>query len=447
MEFVKTKTDTIIMPWLKAVSLILALSLYSSHIFAGPPAPFGSNSCPTNFVCKVNTVSDGMVQRMLTDNLGTIYFQVTIIDEGSERDGSFAYESFINASKGNTLTGVSAKLDISQTWGTSHIDYSTILNMGWASTDGPAIDISMIHTWVNFYDSFSYLQTQNTLGQMTGYSYELFQSMNSSQNFALRRMAGDFVSSAGSVTLEGSMGAGGPGGGGIAGIGPGGGMGPPTGGRATGVTVTPGTTTMPSGTTIPSGTTTDVIAPGTPGVVAGMPGVIIGGVKKPTARLNSAGASYAGTISSQSSFITDAAGYGSGGVIAGAEIGDPQTGAPDTAVGADANQGFLDSFGQRVGSNTLSISLPDNNTSNNESTGTNVGGSGTGEIISDGVASGPDSGVFAGGEGANGTVSWNIGDEVQVIWIGLGGIDLLDAYQKYDNLTTEQTATGYISTP
>ena len=359
---------------LKSLASILAFSLFSPAVISAPPVAFGSSGCPSGFVCEDNVVSNGMVQRMLTDGAGATYFRVTINDGITNDGGSFFYDAFTNASNGNTQGGISARLDIRQT-GVENMDYSTILNVGWANDGSPAIDISQAITDRyqdgDFDYSFKYKQTQNVQGGMTGYYYEIFERVTNSSGtgsddihtFVLRRAAGDFVQS-GSVTLEASGGGGMDGGG--------------------------------------------------------------GGMMKATVdSVTSSGISSAATTSLQDTFVPDSGGYGTDGYTTGT-IGDPQTPtgpAADTLYGEDANAQFIDTSPDGTDSET--VNLAESNTMNSVYTN-NIGA-----IISDGIASGdaaPTSEIFVdtgsgggmggGGGPGGGTVSWNTGDEIQVLWIG-----------------------------
>ena len=417
MKFDNTKTNIALAFPLKSFASFLAFSLFSPSVFSAPPVAFGSSSCPSGFTCEDSVVSNGMVQQMLTDGGGSTYFRVTINDGVTNNGGSFFYDSFTNGSDGNTQGGISAKLDIRQT-GVENMNYSTILNMGWANDSNPAVDISQTITdryqGGDFDYSFKYKQTQDNQGRMTGYYYDIYERVTNSSGtggsvvhtFVLRRAAGDFVSR-GSVSLASSAGGGGMDGGG--GGGGGGGM-----------------------------------------------------MKAAIDSVTSSGTSSAATVSLQDTFVPDSGGYGTDGYSAGT-IGDPQTAtgpATGTLYGEEANAQFIDSIGVAPdGVDTETLSEAQSNTLNGVYTN-NIGSS-NGDIVSDGNASGPAAptsevyvstgggggGSMGGGGPGGGTVSWNTGDEIQVLWIGQtcpncnsGGGMMMGSpspfsFQQYENLS------------
>ena len=380
--------------------------LYSSYSFAAPPVAFFSTACPSGYVCETSIVSDGMTQRKLTDSNGNLFFQVTIVDGTANNGGLFEYDSFINGSNGNTLGGISAKLDITET-GLNNLNYSTVLNLGWANDGSTAVGFSQTVTendqGVFFEQSFDYQQNQTTQGGVTGYYYDLFQRITDTSslyndsiqngeyihNFVLRRASGDFVSS-GSVSLGGGM----------------------------------------RGKTV------------------------LGSV-------SSNGTSSAATTTYQNAFVPDSAGYGTDGVSTGT-IGDAQTAPPDgTVFGQEDNPTFPDPFNGSQSNTLITTNVGDYSTSNRVNT-SNTGLS-TGNITSNGVASGADaptsevnvasgssSGMGGGGTDVpGGTVSWNTGDEVQVLWIGqscigcsisTGNTTPAFSFQQYENLSNGDIA-------
>jgi len=430
----------------------LALLLFSPQGNAGPPVAFGSGGCPAGFSCEVNVSSQGMEQRVLTDNNGTQYIQVTVQDGAVNNGGRLDYESFVNGSNGNVQGGVSAKLDINQT-GQFNMDYSTILNLGWANTNGSAIEID--HTnrdsgnGIDFEQNFNYLQNQDNQGRATGYYYGIrekvvgsgYNSGGGTQTFVLRRAGGDFVRS-GSASLSGAndmgMMDGGGGGGGM------------TGGTTTGDT-TGGTTT---GDTTTSG--------------GGGGG---GGMRR---KASIGGRALTGTNSYQNATTAIYDSFGNDGTDSGVNAsgatgreGDPQTlPAANTVYGPDANSSV---FAGMTPDNNDTISSTDNQNMASINTDTiNIGNS-NGEINSNGNASGPaapttainvptgDAGGMGGGGGLpGGTVSWNTGQEVQVIWIGQscagcvvsggmmggmqGGGSGVFSFQQYDNISSGASA-------
>ena len=389
--------------------------LYSSSSLAAPPVAFFSNGCPNGYVCETNVVSDGMTQRKLIDSNGNMFFQVTIVDGAANNGGLFEYDSFVNGSNGNTLGGISAKLDITET-GLNNLNYSTVLNLGWANDGSAAVGFSQTVTdnyqGVGFEQSFDYEQNQTTQGGITGYKYDLFQRVVDSSilndsnrggedihTFVLRRASGDFVSS-GSASLGGG------------------------GGRR---------------------------------------------MKAVLGSVSSSGTSSAATTTYQNAFVPDPAGYGTDGTSTGT-IGDAQT-APGsgTVFGQEANPTFPDPFNGSQSNTLITTTVGDYNTSNRVNT-SNTGLS-TGDITSNGVASGADAptsevyvatgssrGMGMGGGGGTdipgGTVRWNTGDEVQVLWIGqscpgctVSGMGMMGggssgsfSFQQYENLTNGDIA-------
>jgi len=408
----------------------LVLLFCSTQTFAGPPVSFGSGGCPSGFSCEVNVSSQGMEQRVLTDNNGTQYIQVTVQDGSVSSEGRFDYESFVNGSNGNTQGGVSAKLDIRQT-GQFDLDYSTILNLGWANTSGSAIEINQTNkdsgSGIDFEQNFNYLQNQDSRGRATGYYYGIrekvvgsgYDSGGGTQTFVLRRAGGDFVRS-GSASLGGTGGGGGMTGGG------GGGM---TGGGGGG-----------------------------------------GGMRKASI----GGRAVTGTNSYQNATTAVYDSFGDDGTSSGVNAsgatgaeGDPQTlPASDTVYGPDANTSVF--TGMTPDNNDTNLATDNQNMASISTETMNFGNS-NGEINSDGNASGAaaptsainvptgDAGGMMGDTGgpSGGTVSWNTGNEVQVIWIGQscsgcaisggmmgGGGGGNFSFQQYDNITSGASATS-----
>ena len=407
--------------------LFFAVSMYSTFIFAAPPIPFDrwnsgtrgtiTATCPTGYTCNDNVTSDNMLQRIVINNsTGETYVQVILASGAVNDTGRLLYESFTNAS-GNTASGISSKMLINQT-GVEDMDYSVELNLGWANnTANPAIDFTQTvkdtyNSGVTLDYTFDYQQNQNTNGRATGYKYGIRQNvrnsaaLNGSGNndvwtFVLRRAGGDFVS-AGSASLPSAAGMGGMGGGG----GGGGGM-------------------MAAGTNTTAGT-------GTTGRA-----------------LNNGNVSTA-------AFTPPADGYG---------LNTPNIGFPEDTVIGPGTSNDPPMVGVLPGSR---YNFVDNNTVNQNnvllSTQSGLGGG----IVSNGVASGPDipagpvdvptgspMGMGMGGGPSGGTVAWNTGNEVQVIWIGQscascviggmgGGMGMGGngdfSFQSYENLTTGSTA-------
>jgi len=409
--------------------MFFAVCLYASLINAAPPIAFdrwsaGTNGtitapCPAGYTCNENVTSDNMMQRILINNSnGSTYIQVLIADGVVRDTGRLVYESFTNATDG-AASGISSKMQINQT-GVENLDYSVLLNLGWANDPrAPAIDFSQ--TVTDTYDrgvaldyTFDYQQNQNARGTATGYKYGIRQNvrnsaaLNGSGNndvwtFVLRRAGGDFVR-AGSASLPGA--GGGMGGGG------GGGMG---------------------AALAAAGTTAD----GT------------GGTNTAAATSNQSGGSVSGTA-----FTMPADGYG---------LNTPNIGFPEDTIIGPGTENAPPMVGNLPGSvynesNTNTIN--DNYTNLSSRAGASSG------IVSNGSASGPaipagridvptgsTNGMGMGGGPGGGTVAWNTGNEVQVIWIGqncascvlsgmggMGGGSGAFAFQSYENLNTGATA-------
>ena len=389
---------------------MLIATLLSPQVFSAPPIAFGSTNCPAGFVCEDSVVSDGMLQRKIIDNSGSTFYHVSISDGVINNGGRFTYDSYVNATDGSTNGGISSRLDILET-GEFNLDYTTILNLGWANDGNSAVDFSQTVTdnyqGVGFDYTFDYQQTQSVQGTATGFYYGIYQRLVDAalltgnndggqdiSTFVLRRAAGEFVSS-GSVSLGG-------GGGGMGGGGGGGGGG-------------------------------------------GMGKAVLGSV-------SSNGVSSAATATLQNTFVPDASGYGTDGISSGV-IGDAQTEpGPGAEYGTSTNPTFTGD------PNGLTVSLNESNVDNYVNTTSRS----TGNTTSDGFASGPaapttevfvatgsESGMMDSGGPGGGTVSWNTGDEIQVLWIGQycpgcrssgGGGGGSFSFQQYENLTTGSAA-------
>ena len=235
--------------------LIAILYFFTSFSYAAPPIPFDgwSNSrgvisarCPTGYSCKVNVNEDGVLQRVLTDRgTGRKYMQLVIANGEVNGDGQTVIENFVDGNTENR-SGIALKQVITQR-GTQNLDYSVILNTGWADTpNNPTVEISQSITdttpeGVGFDYSFDYRANIGPADAITGYYFGIRQDVTNSGNlngsngggtdthaFVLRRAAGDMNTSAGSATLAApagmGMGGGVVGGGGAAGGGGGGGM-------------------------------------------------------------------------------------------------------------------------------------------------------------------------------------------------------------------------------
>ena len=415
-------------------ALLFSTFAHISH--AAPPIPFDrwssstngtiSASCPAGFSCEENVSSDDMLQRVITSNRdGQTYIQVLLASGVVNNGGRLIYESFTNAND-NTDSGISSKMLINQT-GAETLDYNVQLNLGWANSAGaPAIDFSQrvqdTHTnGVTLDYSFDYQQNQTNTGTATGYKYGIRQTvrnsaaLNGSGNgdiwtFVLRRAGGNFVNT-GSGSLPGSAG-------GMGGGGGGGGMGAAlaTNGTAAGTGTTGGTATTGGGS-----------------------------------RMGRALAK--GTVAS-TAFTMPPEGYG---------LSTPAIGFPEDTVIGPGTENDPPMVGNLPGSR---FNFSDNSTINENYVNVATQ-SGRGGIVSNGNASGPaipagpvdvptgnPNGMGMGGGGpGGGTVSWNTGNEVQVIWIGqncascvlsgmggMGGGSGAFAFQSYENLTSGATA-------
>lgn len=412
--------------------------------FAAPPIPFGSwggngtitATCPAGFTCADNVTSDNMLQRILTRNsTGESYIQLILQDGAINDTGQFRAENFVHGS--SDQGGISARITINQA-GTENIDYTTILNLGWANSSSEnAIDLDQTVTdtyqGVGLDYNFTYQQRQDNQGNTTGYAYGIRERVTNSSvlngsnsggqdvhTFVLRRAGGSFVS-AGSASLPSAAG----------GMGGGGGMGA--------ALAAPATT---------AGTTTTTTAPAT---TSGGMGRTLSG------RGSSLGRSTGRTLTARTQdFLPPPNGYGLG---SGAETGDPQTAPPDDWTGPTENVPPL------VGPFPGSVNNNNDTATSNNNIGDNRNFAG-GSINSNGNASGPDipanpitaptgspMGMGMGGGPAGGTVSWSAGNEVQVLWIGqncpgcvisggmgMGGGSGAFSFQQYENLSTGASA-------
>lgn len=440
---------------LQLVSLVF-LSLFAFASSAAPPVPFDSwsnrggtitASCPGGYTCADNVTSDNMIQRILTNNsTGENYIQVIIQNGIVNNGGQMDYEAFTSAND-RALSGISAKAHIRQT-GEFNIDYTTELNLGWANSPAsPAIELShsvndTYQQGVTMAQTFDYSQNQNNTGRTTGYFYGIRQDVRNSAvlngsgsgdswSFVLRRAGGDFVR-AGSASLGAAAGNGMGGGGG----GGGGGM-----GAAAAPTPAPAPAPTPApGTTAPAPAPAPTPAPAPGGGTMG--------------RALSAGNSNGTTISARG-FEMPAIPFG---------IGTIDNGPPEDTV-----------FGPSDNVPPLVGNLPGgtNNDTTNETVGDNANNdrtfTGSGGIVSFGNAGGADippgridvptgspAGMGGGSPLAGGTVSWNTGNEVQVIWIGqsctscvlsgMGGMGGAGngnySFQQYENITTGAISTS-----
>ena len=434
--------------------------LLSSPIFAAPPIPFdswGGNgnitaTCPGGFTCADNVVSDNMLQRIVTRNgTGESYIQLIIQDGAANNTGRFQAENFVNGS--SNQGGISAKVTINQT-GTENLDYTTILNLGWANSTGQAaIDLDQTVTdnyqGVGFDYNFNYQQRQDNQGNTTGYFYGIRETVTNSgvlngsngggqdiHTFVLRRAGGSFTTG-GSATLPSAAGMGGMGGGGG-----GGGMG----------AAAPAPAPAPAPAT---GGGTAAPAPAPAPVAGGGMGRSLSG------RAASSGSSRGTTLSARNiDFTPPPNGFGLG---SGAEPGSPQTAPPDDFTGPTDNVPPL------IGAFPGSI-FNNNETNSNNNNVVNDRNFAGGSINSNGNASGPaipanpitaptgnPAGMGMGGGPAGGTVSWGAGNEVQVIWIGqicpgcmvggmgmggMGGGNGSFSFQQYENLSNGSIATS-----
>jgi len=231
---------------------------------ATPPLPFGSWSnqagnivapCPAGFTCTDNVVSDNMIQRVLSrNNSGETYVQV-IIDENTPQNGQHRSETFVNASNASGLsfsdieinpqigenldqiiymtsnnTGIATQMNISSSVGNTTMDYSVVLNTGWANNPGqPGIEFSQNITDTTAQNvrmdyTFNYKKDYNAQGQVTGWFYDIDQLVQNSavlgpgngggrddHKTVIRRGSGSYIT-AGTATLPPPGGMGGMGG-------------------------------------------------------------------------------------------------------------------------------------------------------------------------------------------------------------------------------------------
>ena len=173
-------------------------------------------------------------------------------------------------------------------------------------------------------------------------------------------------------------------------------------------------------------------------------------------RKASYGSSTATTTNFQAAFIVDPNGYGTNGATT--TNGDPQTQPVDgTIFGPTSNTPPVGNLSGGA-NNTDTIT----NANTIVATRNETFGNASGDINSDGFASGPAAPTsqinvptgstmgMGGGGPSGGTVSWNTGDEVQTIWIGEscpgcaisggmmggGGSSGVFSFHQYENLTT-----------
>lgn len=435
---------------------LISLAILSLPSFAAPPVPFDSWSnrggtitanCPGGYTCTDNVSSDNMIQRILTNNsTGENYIQVVIQNGVVGNGGQMDYEAFTSAND-NALSGISAKAHIRQS-GEFNIDYTTVLNLGWANSPANSA-IEMSHrvndtyiSGVTMAQTFDYSQNQNNTGSTTGYFYGIRQDVRNSAtlngsgsgdswSFVLRRAGGDFVR-AGSASLAAAAG---NGMGGMGGGGGGGGM---------------GAAAAPAPAPAPAPPAPGAAAPApTPVAPAPAPG---GGTM---GRALSSGNSNGTTISARA-FEMPAIPYG---------IGTIDNGPPEDTVfgpGTSIDPPLVGNLPGGRNNDTANDTIGEN--ANNERTFTGSGG-----IVSFGNAGGADipagridvptgstAGMGGGSPLAGGTVSWNTGNEVQVIWIGqsctscvlagMGGMGGAGngnySFQQYENISTGAISTS-----
>ena len=453
---------------LQLVSLALLPLLFHSA-FAAPPIPFDSWSnrggtitanCPGGYTCADNVTSDNMIQRILTNNAtGENFIQLVIQNGTVGNGGQMNYEAFTSAND-NALSGISAKAHIRQT-GEFNIDYTTELNLGWANSPAnSAIELShrvndTYQQGVTMAQTFDYSQNQNNNGSATGYFYGIRQDVRNSAvlngsgsgdswSFVLRRAGGDFVR-AGSASLGAAAGNGMGGMGGA-----GGGMGGAGGGGGMGAAVAPAPAPAPTPT--PGAAAPAPIPIPTPIAPTPAPG---GGVM---GRALSAGNSNGTTISARSvsarTFEMPAIPYGIGTI----DNGPPE----DTVFGPIDNvPPFVGNLPGGGNSDTGNSTVGANNNNDRNFTGSggivsfgNAGGANIPPGRID-VPTGSTAGMGGGSPLAGGTVSWNTGNEVQVIWIGqscsscvlagmggMGGGSGNYSFQQYENISTGAISTS-----
>ena len=408
-------------------TLKLSLLLFPTLALQAPPIPFDGWSnqngsitapCPNGFSCQLNVAEPGIMQRSLTDRTtGRKYVQLIIADGNQTGDGEVMLENFVESS-GQGLSGIALKQIITQR-GAYDMDYSIVLNTGWADDPtNPTIVMSQINRdttpeGVGFYNEFEYSAHLGPNDVVTGYYYGIRQDITNSANlngsnsggqdthaFVLRRASGIFTPS-GSATLPAP-----------AGMGMGGGAG--GGGGMGGALVAAG-----------GGRTTIAAASSTSGGVSN--------ISAPT---------------SGSSLV---------------RITGTSTGEGDAPCGSEPLVGLTPGTPPPCSSNLFPP--------NPGSVGT---GSGAGAAAPDGTLIVPPRGSgtlppqaqppgasgaipmgMGGGAGAptGGSVTWTAGDEIQVIWIGqvcpgcvaaamggMGGASGSYSYQAYENLSTGTSA-------
>ncbi len=232
---------------------VALVALYSYPAFAGPPKPFDgwsvSNgsvaaSCGTGFQCTELSSGPGFLQRNVKNDAGQVFVQTIVTGAGSSgipaAGLNFSDESFIKMSAGAiTGTGTGSQTPGSQSPGslintngiadkqilrsasitadqTRTFDSLVEISRGWAAEAGkPSIDIlQKIVETTSAGQSFSDtahiasnnngdgLQTGTLIGLSSAFSQpSLTTSSTDRQQFELRRIGGDMLTTSGSATL------------------------------------------------------------------------------------------------------------------------------------------------------------------------------------------------------------------------------------------------------
>ncbi|MDH5547745.1 MAG: hypothetical protein OEZ43_19375 [Gammaproteobacteria bacterium] len=402
--------------------LVLLLTvIFPTLSIPAPPVPFDGWSnrrgvitapCPRGYSCITNVSDTGILQRYLTDQrTGRRFIQLIVSDGVLRTDGEMILENFVEMSSApGNVDGTALKQIITQR-GEYNMDYSIVLNTGWADDPNtPTVDLSQTITdttpeGVGFDYTFDYTAHLGPNDAVTGYFFGIRQSVTNSgrlngsngggqdiHTFVLRRASGSFVRS-GSASLPAAAGGMGGAVGGGAGGGAGGGM------MAAASNTTGGT----SNTIAPRGNTGSTL-------------VRVNGT--------STGAGDPPCGSDPPTNIRP---------------GEPPRCRADPAPTNPGSQGTGTGAGAAAPGGTLTVPPR---------------GSGTIPVPPQppGAGGGIPMGMGGGGP-AGGSVSWTAGNEVQVIWIGqvcpgcvaaamggMGGANGSFSYQAYENLSTGATA-------
>ncbi|MDH5217113.1 MAG: hypothetical protein OEX19_05435 [Gammaproteobacteria bacterium] len=364
----------------------------------------------------MNVSEPGILQRHLTDrSTGRKYVQLIIADGSQTGDGEVMLENFIESS-GQGLSGIALKQIITQR-GAYDMDYSIVLNTGWADDPtNPTIVMSQINRdttpeGVGFYNEFEYSAHLGPNDVVTGYYYGIRQDITNSANlngsnsggqdihaFVLRRASGIYTPS-GSASLPGP-----------AGMGMGGALGGGAGGAAGG-----------GGGMMMAAANTS------------------GGVSNTTSAPTSGSSSSLVRINGTSTGEGDAP-CGSEPLV-GLTPGTPPPCSSNLFPPNPGSVGTGNGAGAAAPGGTLTVPPRGSGTLPPQAQPPGAGGA-----IPMGMGGG--AGVPSGG-----TVSWSAGNEIQVIWIGqvcpgcvaaamggMGGASGSFSYQAYENLSTGVSA-------